>query len=1283
MRNLSLLSAGGVSFYDLTEDGSVLCASAVDTDNDTVYVATERLMNDEEVLIKAWKVDEKSQTDVILARWTSPATSRDNQLMAFDILPENRMLCMLSASGDIATAQLDDPDASLEAYHGITAAKWSPDTDILVIATGDAKLILMSREFEVITEGLIKRAELGEDQSVNVGWGSKETQFHGSQGKTAAAASADQAASAAKGGSSPDDDHHPRISWRGDGAFFVVSSIEKHDLVNPSTASEPHTRFRRVLRVYDRLGALQSTSERTPGLEHAVAWRPSGSLIASSQRFGFPGGGQGIKGRHDVVFYERNGLRHGEFTLHEQSLEETTPGVKRRWGYRVREMGWSSDSMILAVWIERDDTDVAQVIDLKLVWDTCASTVAAPNDFGTVAAVDGSSLLVTPFRLQNVPPPMSSYQIKRSSQHLPPPIHISAAPNADALVVLYENAEVELWSLLTKPAISEGKVSEPNKIWQGEIPGGVRARQVICWVDEKAPEEWFVAVLGFPVDGKHDVVVVAAIRGGVITDDYETALPTKGSGRMVYLEGGMLAWQSTHGEVLQVNFENEVTIPLATFPAFCPYVHSSCLMDDTYLFVGLTSSGRLYTASSTTSRFLAISTNCNSFVVGSGFLIFTTATHYAKFAPLVALSSLLRADGGPSVIPEWEQRKVERGSRIVTVVPSAMSLVLQMPRGNLETVNPRPLVLEVVKQDIDRGEYRKAFLACRKHRIDLNVIIDHDPERFMSQLSVFTEQVQEVDYINLFLSGVGQSSQPADKITRICDAIREQLEQTDLTKYINSILTAHVVKTPPDIEAGLSLLVHLRESDLTLVEEAVKYIIFLVDADKLFDTALGMYDFSLALLVAQHSPKKDPREYLPFLRELRAFGDGKDNGYQKFKIDDHLKRYGKALQGLHDAGETSDLEFIAGEAKSEEALAYVEKHQLYREALRVWPGDSEQTKRLLDIYGDYLFERREFRQAALAFLKAAKPKKAMAAYEKQKAWQELFTLAVREGVVNSDELEAMGRRVGEDLASRKRYFEAGRVLLEYAKDVPEAVTAFVQGNELAEAERVCVQQSRSDLVETVLHPGALELREMIGDEVQEMLDQLTKQAERLKELRQKKKLDPDAFYGLDEPQNLQNVDVMTDAASTVGTTFTRYTVAPSTTASKKSKASAKSRQKAARKKGRKGTVEEESYIMESIAKMPSRLDDVKAQSGKLLPYLAAFTFEHQTEGKALQKQVLGAEETLASAIEEAWAVMEEDGVEGQVAGDIGGNLAMKVPKPSLSSLPALAVDWKVLLLDDP
>ena len=46
-------------------------------------------------------------------------------------------------------------------------------------------------------------------------------------------------------------------------------------------------------------------------------------------------------------------------------------------------------------------------------------------------------------------------------------------------------------------------------------------------------------------------------------------------------------------------------------------------------------------------------------------------------------------------------RRVERGSRIVTVVPSDTKLVLQMPRGNLETVTPRALLLSSVRGALD------------------------------------------------------------------------------------------------------------------------------------------------------------------------------------------------------------------------------------------------------------------------------------------------------------------------------------------------------------------------------------------------------------------------------------------------------------------------------------------------------------------------------------------------------------------------------------------------------
>lgn len=60
--------------------------------------------------------------------------------------------------------------------------------------------------------------------------------------------------------------------------------------------------------------------------------RPSGNLMASTQR---------KPNRHDVIFFERNGLQHGEFTLHAGRLDLV-----------IKEMQWNGDSTVLALWLE-------------------------------------------------------------------------------------------------------------------------------------------------------------------------------------------------------------------------------------------------------------------------------------------------------------------------------------------------------------------------------------------------------------------------------------------------------------------------------------------------------------------------------------------------------------------------------------------------------------------------------------------------------------------------------------------------------------------------------------------------------------------------------------------------------------------------------------------------------------------------------------------------------------------------------------------------------------------
>jgi elongator complex protein 1 len=69
---------------------------------------------------------------------------------------------------------------------GITAMGWSPDHEMLVLTTGEGKMVMMTREFDVLSEDHLSPASFGETAFVNVGWGKKETQFHGSEGKEAA-----------------------------------------------------------------------------------------------------------------------------------------------------------------------------------------------------------------------------------------------------------------------------------------------------------------------------------------------------------------------------------------------------------------------------------------------------------------------------------------------------------------------------------------------------------------------------------------------------------------------------------------------------------------------------------------------------------------------------------------------------------------------------------------------------------------------------------------------------------------------------------------------------------------------------------------------------------------------------------------------------------------------------------------------------------------------------------------------------------------------------------------
>lgn len=192
----------------------------------------------------------------------------------------------------------------------IMCMKWSPDQEIVVVVTSDFTCFVLDSGYQTLAETLMVEDDFGDEEFVNVGWGKKETQFHGSAGKHSRVA-------VVTGVPITDDPAKDcAISWRGDGAYFVVILTNYEN--------------QRLFKVFDKEGALKFTSEPCHGLDGPVSWRPSGLWIAVPQLL--------ADEKYCIALFERNGLRHRELILPFKRTEE-----------RVTALEWSLDSEVLMV----------------------------------------------------------------------------------------------------------------------------------------------------------------------------------------------------------------------------------------------------------------------------------------------------------------------------------------------------------------------------------------------------------------------------------------------------------------------------------------------------------------------------------------------------------------------------------------------------------------------------------------------------------------------------------------------------------------------------------------------------------------------------------------------------------------------------------------------------------------------------------------------------------------------------------------------------------------------
>ena len=393
-------------------------------------------------------------------------------------------------------------------------------------------------------------------------------------------------------------------------------------------------------------------------------------------------------------------------------------------------------------------------------------------------------------------------------------------------------------------------------------------------------------------------------------------------------------------------------------------------------------------------------------------------------------------------------RSVERGSRLVASCSTDCKLIIQMPRGNLEIITPRLLVLDRIKFLLNTVQYHLAFQLMKKHRINLNLIVDHDLDCFLMNVQNFVQQISHRDTSDLclFISELSMNNVLETMYSAYNQTLR-QLGELNLKNkclfdwkfpelknancaanlgdqdcvdgkliHLNSVLNGDsatkIAKNSvasnlrdamtkldenkyfipilltylkqPVPSIGTALIKIYEQSDKEMRLNALNYLKYIIDMHHLVKEALGTYDLNVSKMVYAVS-NLDPKEYLPLLAKLESYTLTE---YRNYQIDLHLKHYDRALDNLTNCEPFTEY--------ANEAIELIEQKHLYQTAIQLFASKASCTQylnQIYSLYGDYLLVKKYFNEALIVFKKGENYQNAIKAAQLTNNWNQIIECA--------------------------------------------------------------------------------------------------------------------------------------------------------------------------------------------------------------------------------------------------------------------------------------------------